>query len=536
MTMARYPQQAMHFTLVLYAALAGAVNAVDALSLPSAAARSIDPNFLAHGFEVASFVPFVVDSDGNVNQFSANLIQGITNRTGGRAIIRLGGTSADYGFYEPGQSEPALPVATAETDDNVGATTLGPSFWQLTKLFPDASYMIQVPLATTNASETVAWVQSAIDNMNADQIFVFEIGNEPDWYSATYSGTTGVLGPPDWQAQFTNETYVGNWTERADAIVAGVTNLPAQPIFQAFDTAAHVAAQSSALEYLMSYNVCFPLGINDKGYIKTAAQHYYQNSAGTAATLATGLMNLTFTHERMDYLSQRIAYLEENQPDVPFILSEVGNSLGANLQYQAVLGSALWQVDFYLYAMSLGVQRVHYQQMYASAYKPRMWMPAAGTAAADQPQVYSNYYAPLLVGDFIGSTGSAGVARLDASQYGADVSAYAAFEGGEVQRVAVVNMEYWNLTSSTGARPSAAVQLTVPDGVDTVTVDHLSSPYGAGADATTITYGGSQWTYESLGFEVTGVRDDSQTVTVVDGVASFAVNASSAVLVSLIYS
>lgn len=504
-----------------------------ALSLPTAPSRNVDPNFLAFGFEEASFVRFVLDNDGNTNTFSATLIEGITKRTGGQAIIRLGGTSADYGTYVANQSAPALPVAEADINDVVPGTTIGPSFWRLTKLFPDAAYMVQVPFATTDANETIRWVQSAVDNMNAHQIFVFEIGNEPDWYSSTYKGTTGeVLGPPQWQGQFTNTTYVSNYTTRTDAIVASVANLPPQPIFQAFDTAAHIGANSADLGYLMAYDVCFPLGINDKRYIKTAAQHYYQNAAGDAEDLASGLMNLTWTHERMDYLSVRINYLEQNEPEIPFVLSEVGNSLGAQPAYQTVLGSALWLVDFYLYAMALGVQRVHYQQMVCNAYLPRMWLPVE--SAGEYPQVYSNYYAPILVGDFIGNSGSPTMAKIDTSG-NLNISAYTAFEHGIAKRVAIVNMEYWNLTSSGTPRPAEKIQLKVPRDVKSVIVARLSSSYGAGADASTITYNGSQWTYESLGNEVPGVRDDGDRLDVVDNVASFTVDASSAVLVSLVY-
>lgn len=478
-------------------------------------------------------MPFVLDNEGNTNIFSATLIEGITKRTGGQAIIRLGGTSADYGTYIANQSVPALPVAEANINDIVPGTTIGPSFWQLTKRFPDATYMVQVPFATTNVNETIRWVQSAVDNMNSHQIFVFEIGNEPDWYSSTYKGTTGeILGPPQWQGKFTNETYVSNYTARIDAIVDSVTNLPSQPIFQAFDTAAHVGANSADLEYLMAYDVCFPLGINKKRYIKTAAQHYYQNAAGSAEDLASGLMNLTWTHERMDYLSVRINYLERNEPDIPFVLSEVGNSLGAQPAYQTVLGSALWLVDFYLYAMALGVQRVHYQQMVCNAYLPRMWLPVK--SAGEDPQVYSNYYAPILVGDFIGSSRSATMSRIDSSG-NLNISAYAAFEDGVAKRVAIVNMEYWNLTSSGTARPAEKIQLKLPRNVNSVTIAKLNSPYGAGADASTITYNGSQWTYESLGKEVPGVRHDSAKINVIEDTASFTIDASSALLISLDY-
>lgn len=43
----------------------------------------IDPNFPAFGFEEASFVNYVLDADGNTNEFSQNLIEVVTSRTGG---------------------------------------------------------------------------------------------------------------------------------------------------------------------------------------------------------------------------------------------------------------------------------------------------------------------------------------------------------------------------------------------------------------------------------------------------------------------
>lgn len=472
-------------------------------------------------------------------------------------IIRLGGTSADYAKYVANQTAPALPLATDGINYDVGNTTIGPSFWALTSRFSDAEYMVQVPLATTDVNETILWVQTAVDNINSDQIHSIEVGNEPDWYSSNYQGTDDdTLGPPQWQGTFTNETYVGNCelhlspalhiyeslhmltsksvdTKYVKAIVANV-DLPSTQIFQAFDTAAHVAAESAILCYLLDVEVCMDLGIDDDGYIKTVAHHYYQNSGGTAAELATGkgLMNMTFTHWRMDFFHCQIDYLKANRPDLPFVLSEVGNSLPDVYEpwYQAVLGSALWQVDFYLYAMALGISRVHYQQMFAETYQPIMWLPVEYLGMA--PHVTANFYSQPFIGDFIGNSGATTMVQLNVTPVQDNVAAYAAFDAGTPKRVAVVNLNYWNETSSGTDRSSVEVELSVPDDVTSVTVNHLSSPLGAGADATTITYGGSQWTYESTGTEVTGVRDDTETLTVSDGVVTLSVNASSAVLVS----
>lgn len=252
----------------------------------------IDQDFPGFGFEEASFVNYVLDLDGNTNEFSTNLIEAVTSRTGGKPIIRLGGTSADYAKYVESQTEPALPVAIDNVDDTVGGTTIGPSYWALASLFPTAEYMVQIPLATTNINETILWVRTALDIIGEDQIYSFELGNEPDWYSETYTGAGDIgLGPPYWQGSFTNETYAGNFSEYIQAIVQAVPDLPDDGrIFQAFDAAARITAYSGVLCYQLDVGRCFDSGIDDGSYISTVAHHYYQNNGGGADYLAAGLM------------------------------------------------------------------------------------------------------------------------------------------------------------------------------------------------------------------------------------------------------
>lgn len=309
--------------------------------------------------------------------------------------------------------------------------------------------------------------------------------------------------------------------------------LPSTQIFQAFDTAAHVAADSTILCYLLDVGTCMDLGLDADGRVKTVAHHYYQNAGGGADDLATGkgLMNITFTHWRMDFFGCALEWLRAHRPDLPFVLSEVGNSLSSTYEpwYQAVLGSALWQVDMYLYAMGLGIARVHYQQLFAETYQPLLWLPVAYRGRA--PHVTANFYSQPFVGDFMGNSGALTVAALNATPSQDQVAAYAAFESGTPKRVAVVNMEYWNETSSETERSRVDIRLSVPGEVTSVTVKYLSSPLGAGADATTITYGGSQWTYESVGMEVPNVRNDTASLSVSDGIVTVSVNASSAALV-----
>lgn len=128
--------------------------------------------------------------------------------TSSRRILRLGGTTADYGKYVANQTDAAMPSALVA--DDIGNTTIGPSYWELPSRIPEAAFVIQVPLATTDIDETILWTKSAVSIMNTDQIYSIEVGNEPDWYAAEYRGSSRQLGAPDWQSEFTNATYVGN--------------------------------------------------------------------------------------------------------------------------------------------------------------------------------------------------------------------------------------------------------------------------------------------------------------------------------------
>lgn len=245
---------------------------------------------------------------------------------------------------------------------------------------------------------------------------------------------------------------------------------------------------------------------------------------------------------RLDQLRPAIAWLAAHRPGVPYVLSEVGNSLNPthDYAYQAVLGSALWQVDLQLYGLSAGVARFHFQQIMHSGFD--LWLPQASGDAAEA-QVFASFYAQPFVADFVGRGGTTQVAAVpvvvsdDDDEDSNNIAGYVAFEeGGAPRRLAIVNLDYWNSSSSPAPRAAATVALRgLPADVTSVTVDRLSSPLGAGAGADTITYAGSQWTYASNGVEVPGVRDDSETLAVgADGRVDVSVDQSSAVLVRFV--
>lgn len=77
-------------------------------------------------------------------------------------------------------------------------------------------------------------------------------------------------------------------------------------------------------------------------------------------------MNHTAIKDKLNTFSADIDYLKENHPSITFVLGEVGSALNPNgidthpqdPGLEAVLGSALWTLDFMLYAMSIVSHRL----------------------------------------------------------------------------------------------------------------------------------------------------------------------------------
>ncbi|KAM3500565.1 hypothetical protein MY10362_006288 [Beauveria mimosiformis] len=505
--------------------------------------RYVDPDFPGLAFEQASFVNYALNNDGTPNVFSQNLMNGIFARTGGKPLIRLGGTAADYARFVADQAAPALPRAEVDDDsaqqEHLGALTIGPAYWDLLAgSFPSAQYIVQLPMADPDVAQgAVRWATAAAGKIGLGRIHSFEPGNEPDLYPAT------GLGPPRWQGRQDNGTYVANFLNYCDAVAAAVGLPRGTRKFQALDTASHPADPAQDV-FSISLRSVYQQGLDNHHAVKTVARHYYQTEGGgggegkdAGGSLTTGLMNHGAIARRLDVFRNDLEFLASRSSGstrTPYVLSEVGSSQRsrakkADYASQATLGAALWQVDFQLYALSLGVARFHFQQA-MRAGGSNLWLPGgSGNVSA---QVFARYYAQPFVADFVGAAGTVQVKNVPLEP---NVSAYVAYEAGTPRRVAVVNLGYWSRcrssSSSSTTRRSQKVRITAPAGVEKVRVVHLTSPQGASARAKTVTYAGSQWTYESLGKEVKGVRNDGDMLTVQGGVVDVPVKESEAVIV-----
>ncbi|TQV91118.1 beta-glucuronidase [Cordyceps javanica] len=521
---------------VVHGAAVVALDETSSLQIPRIQvdpSRYVDPDFAALSFDQASFVNYALNNDGTPNAFSQNLVDAIYTRTGGKPLIRLGGIRADYARYVENQTAPVLPRAEVSDGEEAGGgridgTTIGPSYWDVVaNSFPAAQYIVQVPMADPDTARVVRWAKAAAARVGLDRIHSFEPGHEPDRYPAQ------GLGPPAWQGRQDNGTYVANFLNYCDAVAAGLGLPRGARRFQALDTASHPADPQQDV-FSLSLRLSLQQGLDNHHAVRTVARHYYQTEgAGNAGSLAAGLMNHGAVAARLDVFRDDLEFLAGRSngtggAKIPYVLSEVGSSTGParDYAYGATLGAALWQVDLQLYGLSLGVSRFHLQQAMRTPGSD-LWLP--GASGGQPAQVLAGFYAQPFVADVVGAAPAVQVRNVPLEP---NVAAYVAYEAGTPRRVALVNLQYWSKCRSRGeARRARRVRVQAPPGVARVRVVHLTSPQGASARAKTITYAGSQWTYESLGKEVKDVRNDGDVLAVEGGTVEVPVKASEAVIV-----
>lgn len=226
-----------------------------------------------------------------------------------------------------------------------------------------------------------------------------------------------------------------------------------------------------------------------------------------------------------------INFMHANFSNVPYILGEVGSSLQPGSPAVTIidqsLGNALWTADFLLHAMTVGIARVNMQlgNFAFSAWEP------ADTAAS----VRGNFYGHVFVADFIGTQGALSVAPLAAlpSAQHPNLVGYAGYSAGALSKLALLDLAFWAQGNSTGARPTRNFTLDVGANVTQIKVERLTSPEGATALQPNITWAGNLWSRESNGLPQL-VKNDTTIRQVVNGtVDGVAIQASEALLLTL---
>ncbi|KAF7799182.1 hypothetical protein EIP86_010413 [Pleurotus ostreatoroseus] len=495
--------QAFLFSVILQAAADTLILSPQA-QVPGNASSLINSSFIGLAFEACSLPDYANAS----NTFSHNLVQNIVDRIGTRPVVRIGGTSLDHSFYNrslntwadiPGNNDSGV----------VKNVTFGPPFFDILANWSNVTYTIECPLAYLDLNQTLEFAEDAYRILGPDKISAFEIGNEPDLYTVAGPDRPQGYGPQQW---------VEEWTNYSTAISNALNLSTSERNFQTLELSGNTAGWGA--------QDVFPDGLdNITQRISSTAYHYYDLQGSGDTELQGQLMNHTFTRNKMAYVADAASWLKTNHPDIPLMLNEVGSGEENNLTLVASFGAALWLADYMLYNMAIGVARVNYQQGTGFAFN--LWQSTASDGRV--PEVMPIYYGMLFAADFVGESGDMQVVEIGGQRD--TLAAYAAYQGGNLTKVAIVNLEAWEEGAT---RPSTNVTLQVPDGVQNVTVQRLASTVGAaGLNPENVTWAGQVYTKANNGLGQL-VGSSSESVNVQGQNASLIVNASEAVVIHIV--
>ncbi|KAJ5180669.1 hypothetical protein N7492_003879 [Penicillium capsulatum] len=497
----------------------------------------VPANFFGFGFESA----FLADFGQN---FSSNLVQSIGDRMKEKIVIRIGGTSGDKVQVDLTKNIKAKPLHGENPHSHKTTFVLGSQYFDAFKYFPDALFTIQAPIFPHKSKEVngKSWLERSADYIGPavkqlqgngkgeGRLLAIALGNEPNFYD------------------YDLKEYLTRAKQVEDAIVKalGLKGNDAR-IFQVGEIPNEQIETGRRIKHDYGLQKVVAQDHNPK-YMRYAAQHYYQVSAkkGEKLDLQTTLMNHNAVKKSFGPIDGTIRKMKS---DVDYVISEAGSSIGTpDVAYSSGFGTALWAIDFHLYAMTRGVKRISNTMRAEAAHA--FWVPI-DTSTKDKPSVIPDaitsaipgatpspgaggssdssnsasendpiaknkvgvrgiFAAAPFITDFVGASGK--VQELNIPQSPATFSAYALYDegaAGHLKRVALINLAEWN-PDMPRDRGTAKVTLNFKDafkgsnqvGIQPATYKLLECENGAagrGYDFNhdprdNTTWGGQQWT------------------------------------------
>ncbi|KAF8829778.1 hypothetical protein HHX47_DHR2000209 [Lentinula edodes] len=438
------------------------------------ASKPVANNFVSLSIAIHFFQDYSrIGTEGELpNTFSRNLLSSLQESTFLAPEIRIGGTSADRTTYVPSQNTTILQVSGANG----------------------------IPL---NVTLNQKWFQQCFDEENFP------------------SGTKFIFDLP---------------LMRNDSLALNNTIQGSKWALEAIGEKRLEAFEIGNEEDLQT---AFNANVNENFTLKSVSLHNYPAGTAPWVNLGNTFMNHTAIVANLSQVKDDIAFLGSS-PSTDNIVFNLGETnidfTNLNMdQFEGVLGSALWTIDYILYAASLSINRIYLHQGTTFGYAA--WQPIATTSSP--AKVRTPWYGLKFAAEAIGShQGPIQIAPLDivvvtsnlsftntnTTAFGNStqtqivpaqlltsekISAYAVYESSSLARIALINFNEWNGTTPY-PRPSTVFRIVLPPSnsdntgnsnssqPNSVSTRLLTAPNGASADSD-LTFGGIMWNYTTQG-------------------------------------
>jgi hypothetical protein len=491
--------------------------------------QPLSQSFVGFGIEPTNLFSFTGSDTSNA--FSLQLFQNLADYSGSPPHIRLGGNTQDYMVYD--STYDAYFVATNPNPKGQGAIpsdlhTFGPKFWEVIDRFPAQT---PVTFGLNLAYEASDWpqrvvnsAQAAVSNIKNAKLVSFEIGNEPDLYHNNGFRPTSYVA----------SDYITDWTLRADAVWTNVLAPNGMPsaFFEPGATASTIGT-TFEIEKLAAGGILS--GSSGAGsFVSSWNQHdyFYFVDVSTYGLTLQGLQQLSKTEDQFTAWAGQVK--QAANTNLPYNLREMASAGPVGIKtITDTFGAALWTLNFFCYAASLGIASVQMHMTDNSFASP--WAPIEQQGVA--PHVRPSYAAFAAMAQLIGTgNGTLQITNLNlegiSSDYKDYVRAYSFYNNGDLAGVVIINGKIANSTTSASARVGINLNLVL-DGVGGQKL-WLQTLTAKGADSTS----GATW--NGISFDSNGdgtPKQTSSTTDVVDitndGKAAFVVNDSQAIIATI---
>lgn len=186
-------------------------------------------------------------------------------------------------------------------------------------------------------------------------------------------------------------------------------------------------------------------------------QHTLMNHSANVASIALQLNE-----------SRSLAALPNSlDPNLPFILGETNSLYNEGRPgLSNTFGAALWGVDFNLWCATNNIRRTHMHQ--GTNYRYQSWQPIETSKTSKGTK--APYYGNIAVASFLGDITTAAPSIVNLPLSSVEESAYAAYVGGKLDRVIVINMMEYNATAGNKyinhyARPIERYEFQLPKSI-----------------------------------------------------------------------